>query len=236
MTRKRMMDDQLPAAEDRSEPRESASPRTTIVGGQPRAGAEEVPPVPTGIQSLLRLAAVDEAFREQLVARRGAVAEAVRLELTSSEQAILRAIPEDQLRQMAEQLPPPPPARRAFLRQTAATAVVLLGGAAMAQTLEACCGTLAGEDPIGRPEHNEMEVEGGASPHWDEEPTPEAITEEPTPERPDHNEMQETGGAAPDWPEEPTPVEAITPPKSPSRGISHDMPPPKESGKPGGSG
>jgi len=213
MSRTRMMDGDDPTTAP--EEQETPSPRTTIVGGQPEREGAGMPPVPTGIQTLLRLASVDAAFRDELVARRGEVANPAGVELTASEEAILRSIPGDQLRQMAEQMPPPPSPRRAFLRQTAATAVVLLGGAAMATAVEACCG----EDEIPRPLHKDMETEGGADPHWDEE-TPEPATEESTPERPDHNEMQENGGAAPDVPEEIEPTPAPV-----SRGISPDVPP-----------
>lgn len=224
MSRTRMFDDEEP-----SESPENPSPRTTIVGVQPEGDPQGMPPVPTGIQSLLRLAAVDATFRQQLLDRRDQVAGAAEVELTASERAILRAIPEDQLRQMAEQLPPPAPPRRAFLRQTAATAVVLLGGAAMASTIEACCGGIS-ENPIERPGHNEMQGEGGAAPDWPPEETPVEDPAEPTPERPDHPEMQTTGGAAPDWPEEDaTPEEERpTPDKRPTRGHTADVPPARQ--------
>ncbi len=168
------------------------SPRTTIVGGRPPDDDPALPPVPVGIQSLLRLASVDPAFREELVRRRAAVAGAAGIELTASERAILAAIPDRALADMAERMPPPAPPRRAFLRQTAATAVVLLGGAAMADALSACCGadTLdapwTGDAPE-RPDVREMEVEGGASPHRepgddDDSAAPEKPV--PRPERP----------------------------------------------------
>lgn len=154
-------------------------------------------PVPVGLQTLLRLAAVDPAFREELVARRAAVAGAASVALTPSERAILAALPDEQLRQMAEQMPPPPSARRAFLRQTAATAVVLLGGAAMAATVEACC---ADEAPIHRPDIREMDTAGGAAPDWPDEPAGEDDDSAEAQERPDIREMDIGGGAAPDTP------------------------------------
>ncbi len=254
MARSRMMGD---------DPPEAPSPRKTIVGGRPPEKGSGAPPVPTGIQSLLRLASVDGKFRDELVSRRADIAGAAGVTLTASEAAILGSIPEGQLREMAEMMPPPHPDRRAVLRQTAATAVVLLGGAAMAEAVSACCGA---EDSPLRPDHNEMQGEGGAAPdepEWDD-PTPEDTTPEGSLDRPDHNEMMETGGAAPDIPPEPEaeirrldememakaggaapdippdptppPVEEPTPEPPPvTRGHSHDVPEPR-GGKTGGSG
>lgn len=240
MARSRMMGD---------DPPETPSPRKTIVGGRPPEKGGGAPPVPTGIQSLLRLASVDGRFRDELVARRADISGAAGVALTASEAAILGSIPDGQLREMAEMMPPPAPDRRAVLRQTAATAVVLLGGAAMAEAVSACCGN---ELSPARPDHNEMQGEGGAAPdepEWDE-PTPEDAT--PIPEdildRPEFNEMIETGGAAPDIPPEPepTPEEPVKigmtpdePPPDPpplTRGHSHDVPRSRGGGKTGGDG
>jgi hypothetical protein len=87
---------------------------------------------PIGLQRLLRLAAVDPAFLDELVLRRSTVADAAGITLSPAERAILAAIPAAQLRDLAGKLPPLEPPRRDGLRLTAATAVVLLGGAALA--------------------------------------------------------------------------------------------------------
>lgn len=97
-----------------------------------------LPPIPGGIQQLLRLAAVDPAFLEQLVARRAEVAEAAGIALNRSERQVLEASSETMLRAMAAQLPPSSRPRAARLRHTAATAVVLLGGAALAGGVAGC--------------------------------------------------------------------------------------------------
>lgn len=197
------------------------SPHPTIVGGRPPEAGVDLPPVPTGIQKLLRLASVDEAFRRELVARPAALAVTAGVGLTASERSVLEAIPGDQIEEMARKMPPPPPQRRDFLRQTAATAVVLLGGAALSGTVGACCldvdsptrvlrretqedGGAAPDEPPERPDTRLMETEGGAEP--DEPPEPTEPEESPTEEegdgdlnRPDHREMT-SGGAAPDWP------------------------------------
>ncbi|MBI5479541.1 MAG: hypothetical protein HY906_11825 [Deltaproteobacteria bacterium] len=118
------------------EPLEATSPRTTIVGGRPPDESASPPPVPTGIQRLLRLASVDEAFARELRARREEMGPVAEVELTVHERAVLRAIPEVQLADMIANLPPPAPCRRTFLRQSAASAVLLLGGAALASACD----------------------------------------------------------------------------------------------------
>jgi hypothetical protein len=189
-----------------------------------------LPPVPTGIQRLLRLASVDEAFRAELIARRDSVATPAGIELTASERAVLRAIPAPQLGAMIAGLPPPADDRRAFLRGAAASAVVLLGGAA----LGGCPGPVGGarpdippppdggaaspevptitagvrpDQPV-RPDSRESAVGGGAAP-------------DRPPARPDDREMMRTGGAAPDRPP-PRPPRNETPTEG---GAAPDEPP-----------
>jgi hypothetical protein len=186
---------------------ENPSPRTTIVGGRPPERRTDLPPVPVGLQRLLRLASVDAAFRRTLVARRAAVAEAAGVRLTPSETAVLAAIPAGQLERMAERMPPPPAARRDFLRRTAATAVVLLGGAVLSGN-PACTPQRTGvaetspapspaadadgeEAAPPRPGHREMDEEGGMSPGED------------LPPRPNYREMEVDGGISPDIEDDP---------------------------------
>lgn len=117
---------------DDSDETVNPSPRTTIVGGRPPEDDAELPPVPTGLQRLLRLASVDEEFRRELLERRAGMAEVAGIELSASERAILGVVPAQQLAAMAANLPPPSADRRDFLRQSARAAVLLLGGAALA--------------------------------------------------------------------------------------------------------
>jgi len=208
------------------QPAEPASPRTTIVGGRPPEQPGGAPPVPTGIQRLLRLASVDESFRHELLERRGEIAAVVGIELTSSERAVLAAIPAEQLRDMAAKLPLPPEPRRDFLRRSAATAVVLLGGAALSESVGACRRQTPGppepeptrpdgpppptgiqpDMPPERPQHRETETEGGAAPDEppplrpDGPPPPTGIQPDMPPERPQHREMETDGGIAPHEP------------------------------------
>lgn len=176
--------------------------------------APQLPPVPTGIQSLLRLASVDATFREELVLRRADLAPVAKIPLTDSERAILGAIPDDQLREMAAKMPPPPPARRDFLRQTASTALVLLGGVALASTL----GAFHEPGPLRLMGCNPMASGGGAAPDWPEEPVTTAAGDDDSaagdddsakeaatpleqhPARPEHTKLPTRGGAAPDLP------------------------------------
>jgi len=171
-------------------------------------------PVPTGIQVLLRLAALDPAFRRQLTERRGDVAQAAGVELTPSERAILAAIPAAQLDQMAASMPPPPPPRREFLRKTAATAVVLLGGAAMAEPLAGC-------------------VRG----HGCDEPSPFRQDQQPATTGIVPDIPEDTGEPVPSRPKDPHPTRGIThhepPPPRPDQpppptGIAPDVPQPQE--------
>lgn len=191
----------------------------------------KTPPVPVGIQRLLRLAAIDPLFRAQLFEKRDAVARAAGVELTETERLVLRAASESQLVAMAEHLAPPPSPRRDFFLQTAATAAALLGGAALVSS-EGCArgarpdvppATDGSEPEPARPETNEMQTTGGAAP--DEPPPPPSPPDagadaEPMPPRPEYNDMHTKGGAAPDEP---------PPPKPPpvTRGISPDVPPKK---------
>jgi hypothetical protein len=185
-----------------------ASPRTTIVGGRPPEAQGGLPPVPIGLERLLRLAAVDPAFGAELIARRVEVAAAAGVDLTRSEAAILAAIPAAQLEAMIARVPPPAPSgRREFLQQAAASAVVALGGAALA-SCEVCGPTTRGiqpdlpperpvepmpptgiapDVPPPRPEVNQTATDGGAAP-------------DVPPPRPDVNQTASEGGAAPDVP------------------------------------
>jgi hypothetical protein len=236
MSRSRMFDD--------DEGAEATSPRTTIVGGRPPEDQASTAPLPTGIQRLLRLASVDQAFARELCARRDGMASVAAVELNASERAILRAIPEAQLASMIATLPPPAPDRRDFLRESAASAVVLLGGAALTacdrvqRSLMPTCGGAAPHVPPPRPADEadtgaEPRVQqgvtasgGGAAPDVPLRPRRNEMQNEggiaprlDVPERPEHNEMQRKGGAAPD-----TDSDGGRPRPSPTRGIRPDIP------------
>jgi hypothetical protein len=225
-----MMNDDDPATP------EPASPRTTIVGGRPPDQAGGQPPVPTGIQRLLRLASVDEGFRRELCERRGELADVAGIALTGSERAVLAAIPAELLLDMASKLPLPPEPRRDFLRRTAATAVVLLGGAALGESVSGCRSPTpspATNDPDRgpRPEQRPMEAVGGAAPDVPPEPSPTrpnypgpptGIQPDLPPERPERRDMETEGGAAP---HEPPPARPTTRESGTKGGVDPSLPP-----------
>jgi hypothetical protein len=161
MSRSRMFGDD-PRKEKDPRQRDNGSPRRTIVGGRPPESRSKLPPVPTGLQTLLRMASVDAEFCNQLVRRRAEMAEAAGVVLTASEKAMLQAVSEKQLRVMAQGLPAPAMDRRNFLRQSARAAVLVLGGAALTGCSQK---STKKEAPPARKKVNQMQTEGGADPH-----------------------------------------------------------------------
>lgn len=205
---------------------ENPSPSTTILGRHPPEGQGDLPPVPTGIQKLLRLAGEDPQFRQLFLTQRANVSGAAGIDLTGSERAILAAVPARQLEAMIDRVPPAAPDRREFFRQTAASAVVLLGGATLGHTVSGCekKATSLREDDPSRPDRNTTKEVGGAAP--DEPPV-----------RPDRREMETDGGSAPDLPPRPDrnpmapggsrpDTDAGRP--NPTRGIRPDLPPDRD--------
>lgn len=224
MGRSRMFGDDPP------EESRNPSPRTTIVGGRPPEEGAQTPPVPTGLQKLLRLASVDPGFARELLLHRERVAAAAGVELNGREQAMLQAVPEEQLRDMIESLPPPPEARRDFLRKTAATAVVLLGGAALSGCEDGP--SAAPEEPVpfveerppGRPER--LEGTKGIRPFSQPQPVTGIRPDVPPPPTPapEGQFAQPPEGWDGGTPPEPPPPRPDVPP--PPTGIRPDLPPP----------
>ncbi|HEY3354179.1 MAG TPA: hypothetical protein VGQ83_13075 [Polyangia bacterium] len=104
----------------------------------------DIPGIPTGIQRLLRRAAVDDDFRRMLLARPGEVAAAA--DLTDRERAILRAVPPAQLAAMITGVEPPAGTdRRRFL--AASGAALLLGGVALSACPTLTCGGIGPDVP-----------------------------------------------------------------------------------------
>ena len=201
---------------------EVQSPRTTIVGGRPPEAQQPSHPVPTGLQTLLRMASVDSAFMGELLQLRSKIGEPSGIELSPSERAILDAAPEDQIAQMVEMLPAPPSGRRNFLRQAAAGVVLLLGGAVTIQTPLA--NAVEPEQPPSRSETPSRSYGNRPDPPSDdkadenEEPTKGPRSDSP-PKRPDN--APRTRGVQGDIPvERPERI-------GPTKGIGPGMPPRK---------
>ena len=182
MARSRMFDHEEPDSES------NGSPRTTIVGGRPPATRGHAPPVPTGLQRLLRLAAEDAHFRRLLLEKRGDVALAAGVAMSNDENAILAVIPSHQLETMIRCVPPPSPRRRELLREAAAAAVVLLGGIGLAQGALGCVGERVAPDAA-----SSRSRDGCGS-------TAVVTDDCASPARPDINDMMVVGGSAPDMP------------------------------------
>jgi hypothetical protein len=103
--------------------------------------------IPTGIQRLVRRAAVDEAFRRELLDAPARVA-AADPELTPRERAVLAAVPPAQLAAMIASVRPAVGVdRRAFVR--ASSSVLLLGGVALTACPTLTCGGIGPDIPPG---------------------------------------------------------------------------------------
>ena len=83
-------------------------------------------PVPQGIEVLVLKAAVDPDFKQLLLQRRIAAAEAIGLELTLAEAMMLAGVPAAQLKAVIARVSVPQEHRRAFLGQAAAAMLAAL--------------------------------------------------------------------------------------------------------------
>jgi len=80
--------------------REDTHQRHTIVGGRPAGITERGKGIPRSMEVLIKKAAIDEKFFEDLLAKRALLADELRIPLDPSERAMLTAIPDVQLRQI----------------------------------------------------------------------------------------------------------------------------------------
>jgi hypothetical protein len=115
-------------------PEEDVSVGPTIVGGQPPPHRHRsTVDVPVGLERLLYAAAVDAEFREVLLRERETAARARGFSLRDSESAMLRTVPEAQLRAAIDSVDTTTEnlERRTFLRAVAASAVTLAAGGAL---------------------------------------------------------------------------------------------------------
>jgi hypothetical protein len=160
-----------------------------------------MPPVPVGIQRLLRLASEDSRFRSLLVRQRSEVARAAGIELTRSEEAILAAVSARQLDAMIDKVPAPAPDRRDFFRQSAASAVVLLGGATLGLSASGCEERpmlVTGVRPDLPPER--VDAGGAEEKAPEERPTPPASSDTPPERVEDPEHPKAIGGVLADEP------------------------------------
>ncbi|MBN1421550.1 MAG: hypothetical protein JXP34_22445 [Planctomycetes bacterium] len=105
--------------------------RRTIVGVRPPEGAGALPPIPRGIEVLIKKASVDSGFRDLLLADREAAAREIGLDLAPSERAVLAAVPARELEAFVDRVRVPEEHRRVFLGRAAAAMLALVAGGAM---------------------------------------------------------------------------------------------------------
>ena len=101
---------------------------TTNTGGRPPGSGRGTGTIPRGLEVLVKKAAVDPAFRELLFEQRGAAATGIGLELDPAENAMLSAIPQEQLAQIVSETTVPVEQRRVFLGRLAVAMLAVLGG------------------------------------------------------------------------------------------------------------
>jgi hypothetical protein len=83
--------------------------------------------IPRGVEVLVKKAAVDAAFRAELLEKRSKAAEIIGLALTPAEAAMLDAVPRAQLEAIIERTSVHPSLRPVFLGRAAAVMLVALG-------------------------------------------------------------------------------------------------------------
>ena len=102
------------------DPTDGQRERRTIVGGRPRGQKPSGIKIPRGIETLIKRAALDPAFRQRLLDERGQAARALGLKLTMAEAMILISVPRAQLAGMIDRMQVSDAERRALLEQASA--------------------------------------------------------------------------------------------------------------------
>jgi hypothetical protein len=105
--------------------------RTTIVGGRPPRSGVIPRHIPRGLEVLIKKAAVDPAFKNILFEKRAAAAEAIALDLSPTEEAMLAAVPAAQLKAIVANTKVSPGLRPAFLGYAAGVMLAALGATAL---------------------------------------------------------------------------------------------------------
>jgi hypothetical protein len=189
---------------------EKAAVRTTIVGGRPPGSGRNTGTIPRGIEVLVKKAAVDPEFRELLFEQRGAAAAAIELELDPAENAMLNAIPREQLAQIVGQTIVPLEQRRVFLGRLAVAMLAVLGAGLAGCKPEGVGVTSLGSQPDRPP------ATDGIRP---DRPTNAPPPIQPTPPSPPTNKPYVTRGIQPDRPKN-----TVTNVPPPPAGIQPDRP------------
>ncbi len=185
-----------------SEPdNEMEAVRTTIVGGSSSGSGRSEGTIPTGIEVMLKKAAVDAEFRERLFAERGSAAAAIELELDPTERAMLEAIPRAQLESIVAQTVVPLEQRRVFLGRLAAPMLAVLGAAMTGcQPKPTTLGIRPAAPPTNQPPAGSLQAKDGIRP--DRPPTnqPPAQAQPAVPPATNSFPTPGTAGVRPDRP------------------------------------
>jgi hypothetical protein len=99
----------------------------TIVGGRPLSREQLLKGIPRGIEVLIKKASVDPDFRAVLLEKRAEAAAEIELELSTTEVALLTAIPRVQIEKIIENTSVPDGHRRTFLGKVAGAMLMLVG-------------------------------------------------------------------------------------------------------------
>lgn len=202
---------------------EKEAVRTTIVGGRPPGSGRSNIAVPRGIEVLVKKAAVDSEFRELLFAQRGAAAAAIELELDPAENAMLSAIPQEQLAQIISQTTVPVEQRRVFLGRLAVAMLAVLGAGLAGCKPEATHVTSLGAQPERPPATDGIRPDRptNAPPIQPSPPAPAGVRPDlPATNSPSTNKPYVSRGIRPDHPKS----TATNVPPPPPAGIQPDRP------------
>lgn len=155
--------------------------RVTIVGGQPPGNARAVDQgVPIALEQLLKMAAVDAAFRAALLVDWRQAVEAAGLTVVPTEARILEVVEVEQLRRMIDEVGRrlAGEERRTFLAAAAAAVLGLAGGSAV---LASGCRTPPPQQPQRSPLTRPIAPPAGIRPR--RTPVPAGIQPQPPPPR-----------------------------------------------------
>jgi Mg-chelatase subunit ChlI len=121
------------SGENGSGPRGKRAPNTTIVGGQPPVDhktEQTSDELPNGLEQMLAMAAVDDAFADKLCSDRQKVLDESDIALNATERSVLLATPEPALRAMITRVANSlvDAQRRSFITRAAAALALVSGG------------------------------------------------------------------------------------------------------------
>lgn len=122
--------------------KKTSTPELKPVSGRPRGeyripGSENTQ-IPIGFEMLLYRAAQQPAFKQQLLADRGAALRDSAIVLRPSEQALLETVSNEALETMIAHIAPSNPRRRRLMGNVAAAVTSLAAGTAAVATLDGC--------------------------------------------------------------------------------------------------